>query len=74
MSAAYLKAKAVLPSVHIPYWCAGKHRFESPAVARDVALRDRGDKGKGETRHSYYCRSCGGYHVGTEFKKWPRFS
>ena len=61
MPAAYLKAPEVLPSVQIPYWCMGKVRFDFPALAWQAAQRNR------ELRREHYlCRTCGGYHIGTQ--------
>jgi hypothetical protein len=59
MSAAYLKSDAVILSTHIPFWCAGKHRFESARLASEVALRSN----RGARTH-YRCGLCGGFHVG----------
>lgn len=58
MPAAYLRAAPVLPSVCIPYWCAGKAKFESAALAAEVAARSH----RGPRQH-YRC-SCGYFHVG----------
>jgi hypothetical protein len=61
MPPAYLRGPTdVLPSVQIPYWCAGKESFDSAVLASEVARRS----GKGPREH-YWCRSCGSYHVGT---------
>jgi len=61
VSAAYLKSAPVLPTVHVPYWCAGKQRFESAVLATQVAAR-----AKREPREIYLCRSCGTYHIGRQ--------
>lgn len=61
MGAAYLKAPPVLPSVRIPYWCAGKEAFESAVLAADIAARCRA-----EAREIYRCRTCGSFHIGSQ--------
>lgn len=61
MPPAYLKGPAdVLPTIQIQYWCAGKQSFESGVLAAQVAARS--NKGARET---YWCRSCGSYHIGS---------
>lgn len=64
MPPAYIKGPTagILPSTQIPYWCAGKESFESGMLAAQVAGRHNG---KGP-RTTYYCRTCGSYHVGTD--------
>lgn len=67
MSAAYLRGEATpLPSVHIRYWCQGKQRFESAVLAVAVAGRSR----RGYRRH-YWCRNCGGFHIGSALAERP---
>ena len=68
MPPAYLKSLPVLPSVAIPYWCAGKEQFESAVIAAEVAGRD----GK-KHRDIYRCRLCGTFHLGSSRNK-PRAS
>lgn len=65
MAAAYLKSDPVLPSVRIPYWCAGKHKFESATVAAEVAARNR------HVLQHYRCRHCGHFHIGAPAKLGP---
>lgn len=63
MGAAYLVSAPVLPTIRIPYWCAGKHPFESAVLAAEVAARsNRG------VRCSYRCTHCGYFHVGAGHK------
>lgn len=61
MPAAYLKAPEAIPTNRIPYWCAGRVRFESAVLAYQVASR-RPDK----HREHYVCSACGGFHLGTQ--------
>ena len=56
--------------------CAGKVRHESRAEADTVIRRqktrlrtgnrDRHGKPVGEPQHAYKCRTCGGWHVGSQ--------
>ena len=43
--------------------CAGKDRFESPALAGRIAARVRA--GKDCRSQPYHCSTCRGWHVGT---------
>lgn len=65
-------AKAPAPVIdHPPYadGCTGKVRFDSPALAAEVARKRKGfgpgTKGDRRTRESYRCAACGGWHLGT---------
>lgn len=60
MPPAYLKGPTnVLPTIRIPYWCAGKESFDSGILAQQIAGRSRR-----EHREIYWCRSCGSFHIG----------
>jgi hypothetical protein len=62
MPPAYLKGPTdVLPTLPTSHWCVGKVRFESAILAAEVAARSQ----KRGHREHYYCRSCGGFHVGS---------
>ena len=59
MPPAYLKGgSGVAVNPNAGAMCTGKIRFESAIVAARAAARRR-------NRESYYCRICGGFHVGT---------
>jgi hypothetical protein len=64
MSAAYLAHPAILSDIPTPHWCIGKERFESAVIAAKIAAKP----GRGP-RISYLCKRCGGFHVGTSYKK-----
>lgn len=59
MSAAYLKGPATLPTINIAHWCQGKHRYESPMTAAQVAARSP------HPLETYRCGVCGGFHIGS---------
>lgn len=46
--------------------CTGKVSFDSPAIAQKASARQKG-------RHTYRCKHCGKYHVGSdEGKAWRK--
>lgn len=59
MSAAHLACTTVVRAEYAVPGCAGKQRFESPALASEVAARSQ----RGPRTH-YRCRHCGYFHVG----------
>jgi hypothetical protein len=63
MAPAYLKSKPVLPTVAVPYWCAGTEAFESGRLAAEVAKRN-----DHKARDVYLGRTCRSYHLGLASK------
>lgn len=48
-------------------FCTGKHRFDSPTLARQVAQRGR--KRKDDSRGVYRCPHCDGWHIGNALRR-----
>lgn len=63
MSAAYLNGPSVATIKERSPWCFGKVRFDSATIAILVVNR-RKRRRDAQQSNAYYCRTCGGYHVG----------
>lgn len=55
--------------------CVGKHRFETPGLAREIVNRKSPKGGRKYRAEVYRCPHCGGWHIGrngASEMKWGR--
>ncbi|HEX6992353.1 MAG TPA: hypothetical protein VF151_10725 [Gemmatimonadales bacterium] len=60
----WLIHRAMHTEHHARHSCEGKRRFETFAMAANIAQARRGPKGENAARRPYHCLICKGWHIG----------